>query len=1293
MRRVMRWTGIAMAALVGVLVVAVASVLIWVETPHGHETVRHIALKQARAIIPGLEVGQISGNYFSGLELRDAVLKDGTETIATLPRVTVHYALWPLIHLSLRISRVEIERPDVHLRIRSDGELNLLHALVLPPPTPPQTPPAPPTKFQITVDEVVLSGGEFQFDDLAAHGIELAGSFHWDTNKLAAAVKSLALKGDLGTLHPQIALSGGGSWMGTEIDARVTAAVAGVLGEPVKLDASAVGSLTRFPLELSLATEHAGSAKISGELGVEPFNYHVYTAVDKLSLGALLPALSPSRVSLHAAIEGEGIPVAGDGQATVTVSVAPSTIAGVPLAAALVQASAKGANWRVEQLEASTSGAWIYAHATGKDAHVNAEARVVMTGATRLPAPVDSLRANGMVRVHATGVIPTALSVQVDGLLHQVAFATVSASSVAVVGDVQGVPAHPVGTVAVHVRGFAEKSQGPLLAALDAHVTASRDALDARVTANADASRLKGALVNAVAISAHVPLAPGDGVPKLAESGDIEASVLWKDFPLTLANSFAGTQIFDTGTGDVDVKVSGSVRQPVIDAHVAVSKAALYGVNNVGAQLALKTDAKQSTVTLSGQLKDKQVLDVSAQMQAGLRSLSHPETLVDVPIVVKAHVPETGLATFEGMVPELLRGKVAVNLDINGTAGAPNGQVDFAWTHASISEYHLGVVSAGVLIASAPAKTNKTAATRVTLGAEVFGHRLLDAVATAPGSARVWLQEKNPPAIEVTAHIPDFDLATLAGSDFSFAHSTGKLRADFSGTVAGANVKGDGTLKLVDAKLADQPVGSLSATLHYAPGNDASAHLEIKQPKGGSVDAKVALRESGLDAALQAQKFDLAFIGNVMRQIRAIAGTVDANVTAKGKLDALALAGTVGIKNATFGMSQMPTLKGIDIDVAVKPEHADVTINQVKSGSGTLKGTVAVNLDHIMPTYVDAKLKTKDFQLGVDGVADATLDSSITAHITLAKAVTGDVEMTDAVLHVPKIDPGSSPRSAARPPDIIYVDRQKELAKLNGEAVGTPIDINVKVSPLFVRGKQIDAELGSDLQIKVGADGKFAPRGSVTIRSGFITLFDRRYDIVDGRVGLDGDTDINPTLKFRMQHQFSEAMVTLGLQGSARAPELILLSDPAVFDRAQIISLVINGQVSSSDSRSPDAKNTLTNAVLGAALGSLADSIAPKIGLDVLKVGIGGPQSDMSNPAAIAAANQSDPNATQARVEVGKYIAHRLYVSYDRVFGAQEGQNSNEAKLEYRMTPRLTLQSLFGDAGVGGLDLQWTYRY
>ena len=65
----------------------------------------------------------------------------------------------------------------------------------------------------------------------------------------------------------------------------------------------------------------------------------------------------------------------------------------------------------------------------------------------------------------------------------------------------------------------------------------------------------------------------------------------------------------------------------------------------------------------------------------------------------------------------------------------------------------------------------------------------------------------------------------------------------------------------------------------------------------------------------------------------------------------------------------------------------------------------------------------------------------------------------------------------------------------------------------------------------------------------------------------------------------------------------------------------------------------------------------------------------------------------RAEAEVGKYITDSLYLGYRRVFGAAEDENANEGRLEYRISSQWLLMALFGDAGVGSLDVIWTYRY
>jgi autotransporter translocation and assembly factor TamB len=90
------------------------------------------------------------------------------------------------------------------------------------------------------------------------------------------------------------------------------------------------------------------------------------------------------------------------------------------------------------------------------------------------------------------------------------------------------------------------------------------------------------------------------------------------------------------------------------------------------------------------------------------------------------------------------------------------------------------------------------------------------------------------------------------------------------------------------------------------------------------------------------------------------------------------------------------------------------------------------------------------------------------------------------------------------------------------------------------------------------------------------------------------------------------------------------------------------------------------------------------VGLDVIRIERAKPTDD---------APTTGGGDFAGRVEVGKYINDRVYVSYAHRFGATERQNANEAHAEYRLSPHWLAETVFGDAGVGGVDAFWVYRY
>ena len=121
--------------------------------------------------------------------------------------------------------------------------------------------------------------------------------------------------------------------------------------------------------------------------------------------------------------------------------------------------------------------------------------------------------------------------------------------------------------------------------------------------------------------------------------------------------------------------------------------------------------------------------------------------------------------------------------------------------------------------------------------------------------------------------------------------------------------------------------------------------------------------------------------------------------------------------------------------------------------------------------------------------------------------------------------------------------------------------------------------------------------------------------------------------------------------------------------------LLLTGSVGF-DGADKAAASAAASALSGYAANALKEAVAPGAPIDVIKVDVG-----------------EGGDLSRGRLEVGTYLTDSIYVSYARRFNAQPLENANEAILEYRFKPRWTLETRYGDANAGGLDLTWTYKH
>ncbi len=230
--------------------------------------------------------------------------------------------------------------------------------------------------------------------------------------------------------------------------------------------------------------------------------------------------------------------------------------------------------------------------------------------------------------------------------------------------------------------------------------------------------------------------------------------------------------------------------------------------------------------------------------------------------------------------------------------------------------------------------------------------------------------------------------------------------------------------------------------------------------------------------------------------------------------------------------------------------------------------------------------------------------------------------------------------------------------------------------------KELSTDLAGDAAGRDRRAGGAPDAAQVHTAGGWLELLGRRYNIEKARVGFDGQADPNPELDVRMTRELSQTRLIIEVHGTAKKPKLVLASDPPIYDQSEVIAAILSGDPATQrvDDRSLDSK--VTGAISGLLVGKIKDQIAPNLPIDVIKVDTG---------------TEGATGLGDTRIEVGKYITDSIYVSYVHQFGSTfvgtQRFNANEADLEWRFKKRYELETAFGDAAVGRVNLYWTVRY
>lgn len=481
--------------------------------------------------------------------------------------------------------------------------------------------------------------------------------------------------------------------------------------------------------------------------------------------------------------------------------------------------------------------------------------------------------------------------------------------------------------------------------------------------------------------------------------------------------------------------------------------------------------------------------------------------------------------------------------------------------------------------------------------------------------------------------------------------------------------------------------------------NDGQLFVELSAPLGllGLLDGD-DLESVDLSGSIGTERFSLAGLRGALP---AVFGS-----TTRGRLDAeVVIAGSIGAPRLDGRMvahfdhlALVPIgLDADDLDLALRltPERLVIEPIHLERDKGTMDLRLAMDtpsLDTNLWT-LDGALSLRRFQAIARREVRVRASGDVLVSGTLNNPViTGELTVNDGTID-PKLG-GRVVHSTDLPGDLVFVsagDIGASVEELSAEAARRPVRIGgirvdatviVPKRTLYVKNDMFDIELAGRVHALIRGD-EIALDGVITVERGTVKVLGREFEIAqDSRVVFDGSPELDPILDVTATYDISSVdLSALGLTatagskifvrvtGRATSPELKLSANPGM-DETNIVSIITIGHPVGGGGDSQAVRGQLLTAVVGLALGPATKFITDKLPIDILKVEVG-----------------EDAALSDARITAGTRIRRDLFILYDANLGAAENENTNELRIVYSMKRGLKIETYYGDAGKGGIEL------
>lgn len=809
-----------------------------------------------------------------------------------------------------------------------------------------------------------------------------------------------------------------------------------------------------------------------------------------------------------------------------------------------------------------------------------------------------------------------------------------------------------------------------------------------RLTADLGLVRAAGGTLD-LAIDLPLPLARAAGREPLSLTADAAG------WPLALLREQAGLEAPVTGAAGAHLVVSGTVAAPEARAAATLDEVRLEELGPVGLAAAVELPGDAARLTAAARLEGAQVATLDARVPLDLAgALQRPgaaaAALRRASLTGALEIAGLDLARLAGKagVPDGLAGVVSGSAAIGGTPEAPRGRATLAVAAGAAAGWR---DLSGRLEVSAEPERTAVLVRAAAGGAEALR---LDASLGAPVERlgdRATLRQA-PLAVE--AGVPGLPLRKVSGGGLPL-DGTLTVRGAVKGTLARPELRleATGAGVVVDGR----PLGEVSALARYeAP--TGTVELSLRPASGGVLWAGATLAAAlGLDAdagevrrapatlRVTGDRLDLGFLPAVAPGlVRAASGPLTVDLAAAGPLEALRPRGTIRLAGGRLAVAELGDWSDLALEAALGERSVEVARLEARRGQGTVSARLAAQALGTPRATLEGHLDFRRFTVARAGMDLVTLDLPV----ELAGSMTDErldatVTIPGGTVRLPRKTPRTLQPLDARADIQVGRPRPKRPAWLGGAAPGAgasarPYQASCRVimpGKLLVKGENpaVDLEVKGDATFKL-VGSELTAEGPVEVVRGTVEpIAGRVFHVERGRVTFTGGGWKAGLLDVAARYDNPAAQVTVTIGGTVPAPTIQLSSRPPM-DDAAIAMLIATGRTEIKANTSE--VSTLTGKEAGYAAAGAAVSVAFKsLVADKLPV--------------------DQVTLDAATLRAGKYLTDKLFVGYTRRFEArpEKGENANEVKAEYQITPRWNFELRYGDAQAGDASLIWSKDY